>query len=514
LINANNTRSPAAWIALAVLALAAMAQQRTSEITSNEIWRCAGSNDTLWLATSKGLNFTTHSTADTLRWQGFTGITAWALAFGNGTAVVCKSAGDSRLNALWTYTHASDAVKEITPQYPYDKTFKVRNSKDTILPHFLAGDAVWSARSFWIAYGDGGLLKMDAGQTISVFYPGYNKKAFSPSGFNPDTAFDTTRSVITVAADDSGCVWTGCNGTLWRFDTRDTTWSRINDDSILAPAYLDLTVRGGGIAASVFAIAVSRSSAAPDTGVFVFRASTGTWRRFILDKYHPSDVVSAPGGRLYILHDGGINLYRDTLADDKLPQSAPAIDGETFKLKRFPLTLDYPTINSLLYLTHAGDTLLWVSTAEGLFYSKSEHRDEDTVAATGKPRTFRRIVREKALGGGLQEVYAYPSILNDSYGGQRAIFAYNLDKDDNVTIDIYDFNMDHVVRIIDNQLRYAGTTRTDGSGRSTDPTRDSWDGTFSNDGGAPVAAGVYYFQIKTKNGPRAFGKIIVAKSGR
>jgi hypothetical protein len=508
LTNANNFCRSAVWITIAAVAFAAMGQQRTSEITSNDIWRCAGSNDTLWLATSKGLNFTTRSTADTLKWQGFMGITAWALAFGNGTALVCKAAVDTRVNGLWMYSHTTDAVKEIEPQYPLAKTFKVRNSNDTVQPYFLSGDAVWSGRSFWIAYGDGGLMKVDGSQTISVYYPGIGKRSFSPSNFNPDTAFDTARSVVAVAADDSACIWTGCHGSLWRFDTRDTTWTRIGDDSIHGPSYLDLAVRGGGAAATLYAIAAGRGTAASDTGLYVYRAGSGLWRRLILDKYRPIDVVAAPAGRVYVLHDGNINLYRDTLADDKLPQSAPAIDGETFKLKRFSRSLDYPTLNNLLYLTHATDTLLWVSTSAGLFYSKNEHADEASATI------FRRIFREKILSGGLQEVYAYPSILNDSYAGQRAIFAYNLDKDDYVTIDIYDFHMDHVVRIVDSQMRFAGATRTDGSGRSTDPARDSWDGSFANDGGAPVAAGVYYFQIKTKNGPRAFGKIIVAKSGR
>jgi flagellar hook assembly protein FlgD len=82
-----------------------------------------------------------------------------------------------------------------------------------------------------------------------------------------------------------------------------------------------------------------------------------------------------------------------------------------------------------------------------------------------------------------------------------------LAKASNVTIRIYDWNMDLVKTVISNKDRPAGNDQA--NGRSTNPTEDTWDGT--TDSGRRVAVGVYYYKITAQSGERSFGKIIVAK---
>jgi hypothetical protein len=148
-----------------------------------------------------------------------------------------------------------------------------------------------------------------------------------------------------------------------------------------------------------------------------------------------------------------------------------------------------------------------VATSQGLYYSSEGLYDPEVK----EPFVVAR--RSNRLESDLRETYAYPSIItmNDSWDRPvEAVFAYNLGEDDHVTIDVFDWNMDHVVRIVDDALRRAGSKRT--RGRSTVEKEDRWDGTFDNRGSKPVAPGVYYYRITTRKGKRAFGKIIVARN--
>ena len=70
--------------------------------------------------------------------------------------------------------------------------------------------------------------------------------------------------------------------------------------------------------------------------------------------------------------------------------------------------------------------------------------------------------------------------------------------------------MDYVARPVDGAPRIAGINNP--SGRSTDQSRDTWDGTVGNDHHSIAAPGVYYYEIRTAKGKKSFGKIIVAKN--
>jgi hypothetical protein len=184
------------------------------------------------------------------------------------------------------------------------------------------------------------------------------------------------------------------------------------------------------------------------------------------------------------------------------------IDGAGFAARQLEFDLLSPSITDIAYTTKRDTGLLWIATTEGLFLAAEKNFRPDSLPEL---KLFRRDI-EVAEGLRNRSVYAFPSILNDSWWQQKAVFAYNLEKDDYITIDIFDWNMDHVIRLVDHEFRYAGSARPTGEGYSTLRAKDFWDGTYRNDNGKRVAPGVYYFRFTSDKNGRAFGKIVVAKS--
>lgn len=98
------------------------------------------------------------------------------------------------------------------------------------------------------------------------------------------------------------------------------------------------------------------------------------------------------------------------------------------------------------------------------------------------------------------EIYAFPTPF--SHSSDLAIdFHFVLEKDASVSIEVYDFAMNLVARIIDNVQFTAGIYPTYGSGRVT------WDG--RNQKGDNVAIGIYYFKLETSAGVTKWGKLAI-----
>jgi len=92
--------------------------------------------------------------------------------------------------------------------------------------------------------------------------------------------------------------------------------------------------------------------------------------------------------------------------------------------------------------------------------------------------------------------YAYPSPFSPSRQGYVR-FQYDIAKNGEVLIEIYDFAMDKVATIRD----YKYTTESDPGDRSS-----KWDGRGA--GGDVVASGVYLFRVKIEE-EVTWGKIVV-----
>jgi len=97
-------------------------------------------------------------------------------------------------------------------------------------------------------------------------------------------------------------------------------------------------------------------------------------------------------------------------------------------------------------------------------------------------------------------VYAFPVPFSVGYD-QIIEFHFNVEQDAYITLEIYDFAMNLVRRVIDNQFYSAGIYPTAGAGRRT------WDG--YNGKGDRVAVGMYYFKVEYSTGEVRWGKLAV-----
>lgn len=465
---------PAIFVFLASVTLL---RARENVISSNDIEMLTGSGDTLWLYSIKGLDYTTDAGADSVVWQHIDK-TAFPLAFGNGRMLSVLPREDelSNTNDLWLYTHGEGGSREYTGYIDADST------------NYLTHDAVWSSGYFWLASGDGGLLRLDS--TVDqkdVFYAGLDKAAFPPKQFPPDTAQlspfpDTSKKVIDVAADNQGNIWVASNRSFWRFSISDTVWSRLPDIASDA-CYLSAGVNRFNDSSAIYSTAIAYDGNQADTGYYRYTEGSdeSAWQRVL--EHQPEKVSFAPGNHLFILYGNDIYLYQDDGAG-KLEERT---DGRIFT----DAILDASDVSALeirdiTFTATQADTFLWVATNRGLFVSRNPFSSQPD---------FSWHYREFKVGSGLSEAYAAPGIINSD--NPSTMFVYEIADNDRATIDIYDYNMDHVIRIEQPQ------------DRSKLPT---WDGTLKNNGAQPVAPGVYYFKIHTKKGKRAFGKVVVARA--
>jgi hypothetical protein len=150
----------------------------------------------------------------------------------------------------------------------------------------------------------------------------------------------------------------------------------------------------------------------------------------------------------------------------------------------------YPLIlpNTPVYAVDIIGNDLWVGTADRsvkIDMNDFTHQTPYYVTDTRTPK---------------DEVYAFPvpfSHANDAV----TEFHFTLEKDADVTIEIYDFAMNLVRRVMDHQFLPAGVYPTAGLGRPT------WDGL--NGRGDPAAIGIYYFKVEYSTGEVRWGKLAV-----
>jgi flagellar hook assembly protein FlgD len=84
---------------------------------------------------------------------------------------------------------------------------------------------------------------------------------------------------------------------------------------------------------------------------------------------------------------------------------------------------------------------------------------------------------------------------------EKITFRYDTnDKDENVTIRVFDFGMNYVRTVIQNAPRKLS---------ASDPPVDNWDG--KDDSGNVVADGVYFYRVEVGSSDPLFGKIILIK---
>ncbi len=99
-----------------------------------------------------------------------------------------------------------------------------------------------------------------------------------------------------------------------------------------------------------------------------------------------------------------------------------------------------------------------------------------------------------------KEVYAFPNPFNPRLD-EKVTFKYNTqNKNENVTIRIFDFGMNYLRTVIQSAPRKLA---------ASDPPIDSWDG--RDDKGSYVPNGVYFYRVEVGSNDPLYGKIIVIK---
>lgn len=482
----------------------------TKEILSNEMFTLTGDSSDVWIISVNGLNVTTDITENPVQWTGIKNLFCWNMASGGGYAL-----GRTTLNGYNDF----DKTGKPTPLW-FAPINNLQSYKLLNLPFnapvgelsYQMAEAIYYENAFWMACMDGGIVRLNpADQQMETFAPVKD----------PNVHID---SYDLHSLDFSqGKLWIAGKKALWMFDSSatDKQWTKIEDSVISVDYYSDLRVRSTADSNTIlFVTAIdSINESSSDTTIYTYDVKKNKWATFLKNAGRYVSFSFGHKNEIYLL-DNKLNRIRlfnaphDQITNDLTKPFGVEITQIGQK------SVDYASrvnnaegapvgsiLSEIRYVETPTDTLLQISSSEGLFYSNNERADN----INGTPFTLvRRFV---PIESELKKTYAYPGILlagtegKDSY----ATFAYNLAEDDDVTIDIFDYNMDHVIRIVDKAPRKAGKNTP--QGRSTNLKEDRWNGTFKNRSGSKtVAPGVYYFRIKTEKGNRSFGKIIVAKS--
>ncbi|MGD9200346.1 MAG: hypothetical protein PVI26_02185 [Chitinispirillia bacterium] len=482
----------------------------TNSIISNELYQLAGSGDTLWVLSSKGVNYHLNIADSTMDWKGFRDLKGWFIAYGYGHTLIRLMENDEVYyktgipDRLWLFSMT-------TPKQPKYIELPFDTDNLNAEAYFQASDALFFQNSFWLSCMNGGLVKYNiANGNKSIFFPGIDSTGFNEqefvkafladsSGFYSDSTF-----VFNVVQKDSSLLWVACKTALWTFDTKDTTWEKINDSlegNRHIHKYLDININKKNDTTYIYTILSELNGSDTVTSFYKYNTLSKKWIRSASKESLNVDIVFGKEEYVYMIdyQDDNIKLFNDTT--EQLDLAQPYLNIEIFENRIDKANVDILNFSKtdIHYSINGSDTIFAIATDQGLFYSTNEHYDERNNIP------FKYIGRSVPLKSGLKQIYAVPGIINDTH--REAVFAYNLSKEDRVTIDIFDYNMDHVIRIIDNELRQSGQNRI--SGRSTIPSVDRWDGLKN---GRAVAPGVYYFRIKPKKGNAKFGKIIVARN--
>ncbi len=518
-ITANNLLRLSVGIALvfSVLSVAADCQSGKG-ITSNDVIAVTGEADTLWTIVwddphnQFAVNSIIHrgdssSLNNDNNWLSYSlgciSSNINDLAYGDGKLVICFDTLKFRQpNPLLLLTRSANSINR--------QDVSLGWSVDTSSLDLTAKEVVWVNNAFYFACMDAGMVRWDyKNQLKSVFSPGNSScvpvNEFRGLGSKPDTML----RVIGVERHGSD-VMVITPARIWRFSTIDSSW-----DSSISSQIINSELKFSGFEA---VYPEPEKDGLLLSKIRVKKRIAGSWKdTLILAKYSRTqrswrpileqtvyDVAFGPGHYFFILTESGISAFQDTLADSLVNRYA-VINTSVFQnwiTRNFTISEMVLTDLHYIGLTDSSGYLLLAS-SDGTFLARWQYPPGENV-------TFYQVKRAPQIKSGLKQTYARPGVLVAGMYDQesRTVFIYNLSKDANVTIRVYDYNMDLVKTIISNKFRRAGNNGGQ-HGRSTVESEDWWDG--RNSAGKMVAPGVYYYRISTDIGERAFGKIVVAK---
>ncbi len=375
--------------------------------------------------------------------------------------------------------------------YLYRKFSEQTSSLHSFVPAGIGGEGAElhgycgtvHAGKFYLPLYDAGILQVESGKPTAILIPDSN--TIFPSGYEYTAVVSDSLKPVALSADDSSLtVLTG--SLLMKFRFADSTWSKR-----LLPSginWFGLTEADSGL------ILTGREDS--EMGRVRHFKDDVTFTEIFSD--HSECAILRMGKSTYYTASPEIGIVPYSVSTGMIDESINQFGRRIENSDGFGGSYE---IRDMGYSVIGTDTLFAIATSAGFFYSTDEHADEQTK------EPFVYVRRDRKISAGLAEIYAVPFIIRES---SNALFEYSLGEDASVSIDILDYNLDFVCRIIDNEPRQSGVKTS--SGHSTVRGKDFWDGSRSGHGGETVAPGVYYFRITTDRGERGFGKVIVAKN--
>jgi hypothetical protein len=488
-------------------------------IASNYVQNLTGNNDTLWTLTYEEPNRYAVNTLsgdgnlsgkiiDESNWNALylcdtKGIRS--MAYTSGITVAITDTVWQEPNNILVFSKTAGTI--IRRSVSFDWPGQVV-SNDSM--HVGAIDLTTDGKYFYFACLDGGVAQWDPiTEKTMLFIPGLPPKIIDLLA--SDSAPDPNSRVTSVSAINNGLiVITPKKVWKYSFDTQEwdsTITSAIDRSGYTFSSFWSAFVNTREKKAPLYGI-MNVKGAEKDTSVLCkYDTTDHIWQVFMDNA--PTSMTAGHDGILYMVFESNrLEAFIDTSdVSTTVANPAPIVAQSAFQdsmIRAFEI--EYPEyINNILYTELTDSTgNLWIATSEGLFLSPN-------VSPKKIIRSCNLVKRAPSVSSGLKKTYARPGILKSGIQdskSSRAVFVYNLSKDANVTIRVYDYNMDHVKTVISGKFRKAGNNGGP-LGRSTVESEDFWDG--KTECGKLVAPGVYYYKITTDKGERAFGKMIVAK---
>ncbi len=518
-ITVNNLLRVSAGIALVFSTLSVTADCKSGKgITSNNVLAVTGEADTLWTLVWEdarnqfAVNTIIHG-GDSIslnkdnNWLSYTlgciKSDIRDLAYGDGRLVICfDTLKSGQPNPVLLFNRSGNSINK--------QDISLGWSVDSSSYDLTATEVVWINNAFYFASMDAGLVRWDyKNQTKSAFSPGNSSSIPVNEFVGSKSKPDTMLRVIGVERHGND-VMTITPARIWRFSTIDSSW-----DSSISTQLVNSELQFNGFEAvypqpgddglllSRIRVKKRIGGSLKDTLILAkYNKTQKKWCSVLEQSVY--DVVFGPGHYYFALTESGISAFQDSLADSLISRPA-VINTSVFQnwiTRNFAIR--EPVLTDLHYISLTDSTgYLILASTDGTFLANWQYPPAKNV-------TFYQIKRAPPVKSGLKQTYARPGLLvADMYDqNSRTVFIYNLSKNANVTIKVYDYNMDLVKTIISKKFRRAGNSGGE-HGRSTVESEDWWDG--RNSAGKMVAPGVYYYRISTDIGERAFGKIVVAK---
>ncbi len=436
-------------------------------------------DDTVWVATGYGLskavynpqtndwNWTTFTSSD---FVGKGGVSAMgymdARTFWIATAFdTVTSAADESLPAGSGLSYTRDGGKtwHHVPQ-PVDSVGEQRYAPTTTVIQNLIYDIAFIDSTIWIASFGGGLRRSDdMGKTWQVVTT--DKRPFSSLANLSHRVF----SLLSVG----DTLWVGSaagiskstdNGQTWQnFSFSRTDTNTISGNFVVALAYQPAKH-------AIWAATIQAEDTSEFRAVSVTYDWGKTWHRLLAEHQLFSHNFAFYGEQAFVATDQGLFWYLPDTDEWKVVTDIQdyASGNEIFQMEYYSVAVQQ----------FNGVARLWLGNADGL-----------AMKILGDPTADWHVFRSFVSTALRKDppVYAYPVPFSPSRH-RYVRFEYDTNKTLNEPIRIYDFAMDLVKEIPQENLK------------------PKWDGT--NDHGDVVASGVYFFRAKI-NGKVTWGKIVV-----